>query len=72
VRNKKFLEENIMKLNRALQILAKFFSVGEDVFYHSLSKTTIIDWAEQVKAQGDKYLLTQPQHAFLIGEILTF
>lgn len=61
-----------MKLNRALQILAKFFAVNEDVFSHSLNKVTIIGWAEQVKAQGDHYKLTQPQHAFLIGEIVSF
>ena len=72
-----------MKLNRALQILAKFFSVNEDVFSHSLSKETIIRWAEQVKAgevRDDEgkivppgnYRLTHQQHAFLVGDILSF
>jgi hypothetical protein len=72
-----------MTLNRALQILAKFFAVGEDVFSHQLSKTTIISWAEQIKAGEVKdfdgkvippgnYRLTQEQHSFLTGEIFSF
>jgi len=66
-----------VNLNRALTILAKFFAVNGDVFTHSLSKATIIAWAQQIKDSSDKelgdlYQLTQPQHAFLIGEILSF
>ena len=66
-----------MNLQRALTILAKFFAVNGDVFSHSLSKATIIAWAQQIKDAtiedlGDCYQLTQQQHAFLIGEILGF
>ena len=66
-----------MTLQRAISLLAKFFAVNGDVFTRSLSKTTIISWAQQIKDAtkdelGDRYQLTQPQHAFLIGEILSF
>jgi hypothetical protein len=66
-----------MNYNRALNLLAKFFSVGADVFSEALSRKTIIHWAESVKAAtvenlGDQFKLTQPQHAFLIGQIRTF
>ena len=66
-----------MNLQRALAILAKFFAVNGDVFLHSLSKETIISWGQQIKDAtvedlGDVYQLTQPQHAFLIGEVLSF
>ena len=65
-----------MNLQRALAILTKFFVVNGDCF-RSLSKTSTIEWAQQIKdstkvKMGDCYLLTQPQHAFLIGEILNF
>lgn len=66
-----------MNYNRALNLLAKFFSVGGDVFSDALSRKTIIGWAESVKAAtkedlGDQFKLSQPQHAFLIGQIRTF
>jgi hypothetical protein len=72
-----------MKLNQALHMLAKFFQLDEEIFSKYLGKEKIIAWAEQVKVgeiKGpdgkdiipSKYRLTQEQHAFLIGEILTF
>ena len=66
-----------MNFNRAISLLAKFFAVNGDVFSRSLSKQTIIGWAQQIKDQtvkelGDQYQLTQKQHAFLVGEVLTF
>jgi len=66
-----------MTLQRAIGLLAKFFAMNGEVFTSSLSKTTIIAWAQQIKDEtkeelGDMYQLTQPQHAFLIGEISTF
>jgi len=66
-----------MKLEKALNILAKFFAVDDEIFIKSLSKKSIIEWAQQIVDQtvnelGDNYKLTQPQHAFLIGEMVTF
>jgi hypothetical protein len=57
--------------------------MDEEVFSKYLPKPTIINWAEQVEAGKVKdadrkivppghYRLTQEQHAFLTGEILSF
>jgi hypothetical protein len=66
-----------MNLQRAISLLAKFFAVDGEVFTRSLAKTTVIAWAQEIKDNtveqlGDRYKLTQPQHAFLIGELAGF
>ena len=66
-----------MNLQRSLTLLTKFFAVDGEVFTKYLAKVTIIAWAQQIKDAtknelGDMYKLTQPQHAFLIGEIKGF
>ncbi len=69
-----------INLNRALSLLTKKFVVNTDIF-RPLSKATIILWGEEVLAAielekrtglENLYKLTQPQHAFLIGEIQGF
>jgi hypothetical protein len=55
-----------MNINRALQILAKFFAVTVDTFERQ-SKEKLIEWATQVKQPN--YQLTWAQHSFLIGRI---
>ena len=60
-----------MNLNRALQILAKFFAVNPDIF-KPVHKDELIAWGEQVKTGGPLYKLTRNRHAFLAGEIQSF
>jgi hypothetical protein len=70
----------MMNINRAVSVLAKKFAVNADTF-KSLSKSTVIAWGEAVATATEQekrtdtvnlYKLTQPQHAFLIGEIKEF
>lgn len=61
----------MMNINRAATVLAKKFAVDVDIF-RVLDKKVVISWAEQIAGQGEKYLLTRNQHAFLIGEIQDF
>ena len=67
-----------MNIKRAVTLLSKFFAVNGDIF-SSLSKPSTIAWAERVQAGQKKdvpapctYLLSQQEHAFLIGEIKGF
>jgi hypothetical protein len=67
----------MMNINRAVSVLAKKFTVNAELF-KSLSKESVIRWAEAVVAgtENDKrnqtensYKLTRHQHAFLVGDL---
>lgn len=60
-----------MKFPTAVNILTKFFVVDSDIF-KSLPKETVVGWALKVKSSRNDYKLSQPEHAFLVGELRTF
>ena len=57
----------MMNVNRASSVITKKFSINAEIL-KTLSKSTLISWAEQIISQGENYQLTRDQHAFLIGD----